>query len=124
MGRIPFSEEAMKGSDRYFIDGVLCRFDGEPLQVTNLSVGGFFAACDRPPAKGQVVALELVLQGHDPFPVLGTVTWTNNGNKPKGNFPRGFGVKITRIAFLDKLAILNVLKQTDPSRQRVTPPKA
>jgi len=109
----------MKGSDRYSIDGVLCHFDGQPLPVTNLSVGGFFAATDRPPAKGLVVALDLALQGREPFPVLATVTWINNGDEPQNNrLPRGFGVKITKIAFQDKLAILNVLKQSDPSRQR------
>lgn len=111
----------MKGSDRYNIDGVLCRFDGRPLPVSNLSVGGFFAATDRPPAKGQVVALDLALAGRDPFPVLATVTWINGAGDPKtNNLPQGFGVKITRIAFQDKLAILNVLKQSDPARQRGT----
>jgi hypothetical protein len=111
----------MKGSDRYSIDGVQCHYDGQPLPVSNLSVGGFFAATDRPPAKGQVLALDLSLQGRDSFRILATVTWINEGGDPKtNNLPQGFGVKITKIAFQDKLAILNVLKQSDPARQRGT----
>ena len=28
----------MKGSDRYYIDGITCRYDGQPMPVANLSV--------------------------------------------------------------------------------------
>jgi len=112
----------MKGSDRYYIEGVSCRYDGKPLPVANLSVSGLFAATDRPPGPGEVVSLEVLLAGKRPFAVLGTVAWINrNGSKRAGHLPPGFGVKITRIAFADKLAILHVLQHCDPRKQRPRP---
>jgi hypothetical protein len=105
----------MKASDRYFVKGVTCSLDGHRLRVANLSVGGLFAATTHPPMPGQVVWLELTLGDRPPFPVMGTVTWINGHEKPKAaDLPEGFGVKITRIAFPHKLAILDLLKRLRP----------
>ena len=105
----------MKASDRYFVKGVSCSLDGQPLRVGNLSVGGLFAATTHPPVPGQVVWLELTLESRPPFPVVGTVTWINGPQEPKApDLPQGFGVKITRIAFPHKLAILDLLKRLKP----------
>jgi Tfp pilus assembly protein PilZ len=109
----------MKGSDRYYIDGITCRYDGQPMPVANLSVSGLFAATDRPPRTGDMVTMDVLLKGKQPFSVLGRVAWINrNEAKLASHLPAGFGVKITKIAFADKLAILHVLQETDPERQR------
>lgn len=103
----------MKGEDRFFIDGVTCSLDGYPMRVANLSVGGLFAASDRVPMAGQIVELEIVLGARPPFRVVGKVTWINDPRQPKSpDLPQGFGVKIQKIAFADKLAILDVLKRS------------
>jgi Tfp pilus assembly protein PilZ len=102
----------MKASDRYFVKDVTCSLNGNAMPVANLSVGGLFAGTDQPPMMGQVVELELTLLGHPPFRLFAQVTWINDPVKPKApDLPLGFGVKITRIAFPDKLAILNLLKR-------------
>ena len=108
----------MKPTERFFIDGVTCRLDGDGLRVANLSVGGLFAATARPPLKGQVVrmALELGEQSHD---VVGTVTWINHGRDPKAkDLPAGFGVRITQIGLPAKLAIVDALKRSKDRRAR------
>lgn len=108
----------MKASDRFFVKGVSCSLDGQPLRVANLSVGGLFAASPSPPMVGQVVWLELTLGQQPAFPVVGTVTWINDPQKPKAaDLPQGFGVKITRIAFPHKLAILDLLKRLRPQKR-------
>ena len=105
----------MKASDRYLVKGVTCSLDGQSMKVANLSVGGLFAATALPPMPGQVVSLELTLGDRPPFPVLGTVTWINQADQPKvPELPQGFGVKITRVAFPHKLAILDLLKRAKP----------
>lgn len=112
----------MKASDRYLVDGISCRLDGVAMPVANLSVGGFFAATPQPPMKGQVVGMDLCLPDREPFEVVCRVTWINDPDRPKTpSLPQGFGVKITRIAFPDKLAILDVLKRLDPGRTRARP---
>jgi hypothetical protein len=103
---------ALKGSDRYLVDGAHCRVDDEVRPVLNLSASGLFVASDTPLPTGQVVEIELALGDRAPFRVLGRITWVNDplsGNAP--HLPRGFGVQITRIALEDKLAILAALKQ-------------
>lgn len=104
----------MNASDRYLVDGISCRLDdGEAMPVSNLSVGGLFAATVRPPMLGQVVALRLSLPRREPFPLVGRVTWINDPSSPRApDLPQGFGIKITEIAFPDKLAILDLLKRS------------
>lgn len=107
----------MKASDRFFVKDVFCRFDGEACRVANLSVGGFFVAHERPPAPGQFFELDLAFGTRAAFSILGKVTWINDPKKPKApDLPQGFGVKITRIAFPDKLAILDLLRRSKPIR--------
>lgn len=107
----------MKPSERFFVDGVQCRLDGDGLAVANLSVGGFFAATKRPPLLGQVVKLELLLGESETYEVMGTVSWLNDGSSRRApHLPHGFGVRITRIGLPAKLAILNVLKRAERAR--------
>jgi Tfp pilus assembly protein PilZ len=113
----------VKASDRYFVDGVSCTLNGKTMRVANLSVGGLFAATDEPPIEGQVVVFALKLRERAPFEVVGKVTWINRpADSPKSpELPEGFGIKITKIAFPDKLAILDLLKRVPPSATRIRP---
>ena len=109
----------MKGSDRFFVDGITCRVDGKELPVANVSVGGLFVATELPLLVGQVLELELGLQGRDPFRVMARVTWFNDHEAPKApDLPQGFGIQITRIGLADKLAIVDALKRTPPAAMR------
>ena len=109
----------MKSSERYFIDGVRCRLDGDGLPVANLSVGGLFAATERPPLLGQVVRLELLLCESEIYEVVGRVTWLNDGSSRRApQLPCGFGVRITQIGLPAKLAIVNALKRAEVTRTR------
>ena len=83
----------MKATERFFVNGVICRYDGRGLPVANLSVGGLFAATEQPPPRGQVVSLELDLGDSHTHPILGTVTWVNDGHDPRApELPAGFGI--------------------------------
>ncbi len=107
----------MKPTERFFIDGITCRLDGDGLRVANLSVGGLFAATARPPLKGQVVRLALELGDQQSHEVVATVTWINGGRDPKAkDLPPGFGVRITQIGLPAKLAIVNALKRSKEGR--------
>ena len=111
----------MKATDRYLVSDIACQLNGRVVPVLNLSVGGFFVATDDLPIPGQVVDLELRLPKRSPFGVLAKVTWINRPapTDAKGRaLPQGFGVKITQIAFPDKLAILDLLKRSSRSGPR------
>jgi Tfp pilus assembly protein PilZ len=109
----------VKPSERYFVDGVTCRLRGDGMPVANLSVGGLFAATERPPLLGQVVKLELELGERQTYEVVGTVTWINEREAPKAPaLPQGFGVRLTQIGLPAKLAIVNVLKRAQVQRAR------
>lgn len=103
----------MKATDRFFLDGVSCLMDGRRMPVSNLSLGGFFAATTQPPMKGQVLALDLDLPGQPPIRVVARVTWINDAGKPTSQgLPEGFGVKITEIDLAGKLALVGLLKRS------------
>ena len=103
----------MKATDRFLTSDIACLLNGVLMPVLNLRVGGFFVATDDPPMPGQVVGLELRLGKRSPFGVLAKVTWINRPKAPTApDLPQGFGVKITQIAFPDKLAILDLLKRS------------
>ena len=107
----------MRSSERFFISGVTCRLDRDGLPVANLSVGGLFAATERPPLLGQVVKLELLLGEGESYEVMARVTWLNDGASRRApRLPCGFGVRITQIGLPAKLAILNVLKRAGGNR--------
>lgn len=107
----------MKSTDRFRVESVACTVHGRALPVVNLSVGGFFAATATPPPAGELLELELALPGRPPFRVMGKVVWINEADGARAApLPRGFGVKITRIALPDKIAILDFLKRAAPSR--------
>jgi hypothetical protein len=104
----------MQARNRHFVDGVTCVLDGHAMRVANLGLGGLFAATElRPPDPGQLVILELRIPSHDPFRVVGEVTWVNEPRNP-APLPPGFGVKITRIEPSDREALNELLKHSDP----------
>jgi hypothetical protein len=104
----------MQARDRHFVDGVTCVLDGHAMRVANLGMGGLFAATElRPPDPGQLIVLELRLPRHDPFRVVGQVTWVNEPRNP-ADMPPGFGVKITRIDSKDREALQALLRHSDP----------
>jgi hypothetical protein len=103
----------VKATDRFFLDGVSCLMDGRRMPVSNLSLGGFFAATPQPPMKGQVLALGLDLPGQPPIRVVARVTWINDLEQPRADgMPQGFGVKITEIDLAGKLALVGLLKRS------------
>jgi len=109
----------MKGTDRYFVEGVSLILHGKAMPVANLSVGGLFAATDQLPLTDQVLEMEIALNNRVPFRIVGKVTWVNDPKHRKArDLPKGFGIKILRIGFPDKLAILDVLKRASPETLR------
>jgi hypothetical protein len=109
----------VKSGDRFFVQGVICEYDGQRLPVANVSVGGLFVATEMQLLVGQVLELQLALQGREPFRVLARVSWFNDPASPKApDLPQGFGIQITRIGLADKLAIVDVLKRTPPAAMR------
>ena len=89
---------------------------GRRLPIANLSVGGFYAVTDRPPIAGQVVSLELVLPHRQLLRMSGQVIWINE--RTLAHMPPGFGIKITHISFVDKLALLGFLRRARLERAR------
>lgn len=109
----------MKGTDRYQVEGVSCRLSERTLKVVNLSVGGFFVESPEPPAQGLSLSLELAIPRRPPVRIVGMVTWINDPRTPRNkHLPPGFGVKILRISFTDKMALLGLLREADPSAMR------
>lgn len=108
----------MKGTDRYRVEGVVCRLSERPLPVVNLSVGGLFVASETPPPVGQSVTFDVSLPGRT-VALVGQIAWINERVNPRVKaLPPGFGIKIVRIAFPDKMALLAFLRETDPSALR------
>lgn len=114
--------EAMKATDRHFVDDVVCALEGatELMRVANLSVGGLFAATKNPPALGALVTIELRLPRHDCW-LVGRVSWINEPTRPiNPSLPEGFGMMFTRVPAADQAAIRDVLRRSEtmmgPSR--------
>ena len=109
----------MKASDRYPVSDLTCELSGQTHLVLNLSVGGFFIATDRPPVLGQLVELSMRLPEREPFKVVGKVSWVNRDEAGKTReLPVGSGIKITKIEFPNKLAIVDYLKRSHAAMQR------
>jgi PilZ domain len=114
----------MKATDRFNIEGVLCELGGRRFAVANLSISGLFAITDLPLTAGQHVEMTLHLPDRNPFRVRGLVSWTNDAAAPRApDLPQGLGIRITRIALPDKVALLDLLKRTSPAavRPRILP---
>jgi len=109
----------MRSTDRFSIEDVHCNVAGATLAVTNLSVGGFFVACEPPLPLGQSVAFDLVFADGWRASAVGRVAWVN-GQESQTALPRGCGITITKIAFPDKLALVDRLRRAasvvDPRR--------
>jgi PilZ domain len=109
----------MKGTDRYRVEGVSCRFGEREWPVRDLSVGGFFVESREPLPRGQSLRFELELPGGPRVPLEGVVTWVNDPIKPsKPARPPGFGVKIFSIEFPDKMRLLALLRELRPEALR------
>ena len=109
----------MRASDRYAVSDVTCELSGQTLSVLNLSVGGFFIATDRPPGLGQLVELSVQLPEREPFRVVGKVCWVHRDEHGQpGELPGGSGIKIAKIDFPDKLAIIDYLKRLPSATPR------
>jgi hypothetical protein len=112
----------LKGTDRFVVDNVVCAVHGATLKVTNISVGGLFAATRSAPPLGELLEMEVALKGRPPFRVLGKVAWINEAKEPKApDLPQGFGFKIVRIALPDKVALLDFLKRASPAKLKGPP---
>jgi hypothetical protein len=107
----------MKGTDRYQVEGVTCMCGGDRLTVVNMSVGGLFLASDgMPPPTGQDLPLEVLLPGRaQGLTVTARVSWINERENPRlPRLPPGFGVKIVRVGFREKMELLHFLREMDP----------
>jgi Tfp pilus assembly protein PilZ len=101
----------MKSRDRVTMDDARCMLDGESLPLTNLSLGGFFVATERPLIPGQIVALRVLVADRE-IPVIGKIAWVNEKASPRHpSMPAGFGVSITRIDLTDKVALVDILRR-------------
>jgi hypothetical protein len=102
----------MRSTDRFALGDVECSMDGRALPVANLSVGGFYVACDPPLPLGQSVAFDLRFADGWRMSAVGRVAWVNRPeNSGKSGLPAGCGITITKIAFPDKLAIIDRLRR-------------
>lgn len=110
----------MRSTDRFSIEDVRCHVGGHSLEVANLSVGGFFVACEPPLPLSQSVAFELVFADGWRAPAVGRVAWVNGSSGAASGLPTGCGITITKIAFPDKLALIDRLRRAsamaDPRR--------
>ncbi len=105
----------MKPRDRYYVQGVYCRIDGETMRVANLGVNGLFAVTSRSLSVGETVIVELQLSPKDSFRIIGEVSWVNPvGTPATPALPEGMGVRFTRMASTDKETLIEALKRADP----------
>jgi hypothetical protein len=101
----------LRSTDRYVLDGIRATLNGQGVSVADVSVGGLFVATQRPPLPGTGLVLELVIEGHAPFEIGGSVVWVNaSPGRRAGRLPEGFGFQIRKIALIDKLALVNRLR--------------
>ena len=112
----------MKGNDRYQIPGLTCTIDGRALAVVNLSVGGTFVETSEPLALGRTVTALLGLRDGVAFEVTAKVVWINATVRPRvSHLPPGFGLKIQRISFRDRMEVLRLLAEGGVRAKRARP---
>jgi hypothetical protein len=100
---------------RYFVEGVSCRVGCEALPVVNLSANGLYASSPHPPAPGEDLELELMLQPETQLKMHGKVRWINDGaSTHDGRLPMGYGVELTDLDTPARNAILDFLRHSDP----------
>ena len=92
----------------------------DPNGVDYLSVGGFYVACEPPLPMGHSVAFDLVFADGWRASAVGRVAWVNGQESATAGLPKGCGITITKIAFPDKLALVDRLRRAaavvDPRR--------
>lgn len=109
----------IRGKDRYRLPGLRCTIDGRTRPVVDLSVGGFFVESTELPALGRVVTALLALGDGIALEISGKVAWINDAVLPRvPDLPSGFGVKIQRISFGDRLKIVRVLSKAGSPAKR------
>jgi hypothetical protein len=109
----------MKGTDRYRVLGVSVRVGGRKWPVPDMSVGGFYVETPELLPRGQSARFELVLPDGSTVPLTGLVTWVNEPSTPlKPAKSAGYGVKVTSIAFPDKMRLLALLRELKPEALR------
>lgn len=105
----------MKARDRFFVDEVECSIQGLLHRVANLSLGGLFAATDRPPRPGEILLMEVMLPTGRSCRVVGQVAWVNDHRKPRAEvLPPGFGAAVTWVEVLDRQHVAAFLKGSSP----------
>jgi Tfp pilus assembly protein PilZ len=105
----------MRGKDRYQIPGLTCTIDGRMQPVANLSVGGFFVETREPLVIGRVVTALLGIKHGVALEVTAKVAWVNDSVRPRvAHLPPGFGLKIERISFGDRMEIVRLLGEARP----------
>lgn len=106
----------MRSTDRFSLQDVKCLLGGHSLPVANLSLGGFYVACTPPLPLAQSVAFDLVFGDGWRLSAVGRVVWVNGDETaaPSG-LPPGCGITITKIAFPDKLALVDRLRRAPES---------
>jgi Tfp pilus assembly protein PilZ len=112
----------MKGNDRYQIPGLTCTIDGQTMPVVNLSVGGFFVASSEPLTLGRPVTAVLGLRDGMAFEVSAKVVWINGALRPRvAHLPPGFGLKVQRMSFPDRMELLRILAEAGIRAKRARP---
>src|SRR5260221_8883070 len=112
----------MKGNDRYQIPGLTCTIECRTLPVVNLSVGGVFVESSAPLPLGQTVTALLGVRDGVAFEVTAKVVWINEEVRPRvAHLPPGFGLKIQRMRFRDRMEILRVLGEVGARAKRARP---
>ena len=112
----------MKGNDRYQIPGLTCTIDGHALPVVNLSVGGLFVESSEPLSLGRAVTAVLGVRDGVAFEVTAKVAWVNAVVRPRvSHLPPGFGLKIQRMRFRDRMEILRILGEAGVRAPRARP---
>ncbi len=111
----------MKASDRFQAGPVraTCRCCGRSYDVLNLSLGGFFLSGEAHPRVGETMRLDVVLPDEVTVTVGASVAWTNEGEERRApELPMGFGVRITNIDMVQKIALIQFLRRIE-EQQRI-----
>ena len=112
----------IKGNDRYRIPGMTCAIEGRAFTVANLSVGGFFVESSEPLGVGRTVTALLGVRDGVAFEVTAKVVWINATVRPRvAHLAPGFGLKILRIAFTDRMEIIRLLGEAGVRANRGRP---